>query len=101
MFAGKTDDWDEFVSKLEAKLVAGNMSVANMVEYAETRLTEAQLGAEDYAQDCDFEGAGEERVRDARQNLYNLMLFFVCCSEASRRRPQRRTFYVWRPPRNR
>lgn len=53
MFAGKGGDWDEFVIKLKAQLAAANMFVANVVECTEAQLTDAELEADDYAEDWD------------------------------------------------
>lgn len=53
------------------------MPLANMVEYAETRLTEMELEADDNSYDWDINGADEARVRRTSQKLHNLILNFT------------------------
>ena len=58
VFSGDSKEWEEFAQKLKSQVAAADVLVAKMLDDVESKIAEAELEADDYAEllmDTDFD----------------------------------------------
>ena len=74
VFAGDSRDWEEFSMKLKSQVAAGSPKAAETLDWVETRMSEAELMEDGYAEKIADEDIDESQVKEIGAKLHNVLL---------------------------
>ena len=74
VFAGDSREWEEFVEKFKSQVAAGSVLTANILDFTEAKMAEADLEEDDFATMIAVDGCDEDKVQEIGSKLHNLLL---------------------------
>lgn len=64
MFTGELKEWEEFAEKFKGQVAAGNVKVAEVLDFVEAKMAEDELEEDDYATMVDVDDMDEDKVTE-------------------------------------
>lgn len=74
MFTGELKEREEFAEKFKGQVAAGNVKVAEVLDFVEAKMAEDELEEDDYATMVDVGDMDEDKVTEVGHKIHNLLL---------------------------